>query len=460
MRQLQIVFSSFCLLLSGSGAFAQANSRADALNELELSRKLLIGLEETMGPMNQRLVESLEQVADNLMALNEFDDAHSMLDRALQITRINQGLYTQDQLPFLNKKIENHANQGDWDKARQQMEHLLWLYQTKQLDFNENLISRLLQLSNFHLRAITEDAEAWQAYHFRHVTEIKWMTLGLAERVWGKSDPRMVPVLYSQVTQLHRLLVAIERGGSTGYGLREIRLGSGIVTERKAVRRGLYFTGMTLLNTMQRVYQSADAPNREGLAMSQLYLADWQLLFNRPEEALTGYRLAYRGLIEAEIEPGLINHLFSQPLVLPAPKFFSSVQQALQAREGNRVPDEVAGAPGAVTYLFFKEWSSAFSNVRNPLPAIEMDEESNFALFSFRLAGLDEVSRWISGRYTRGVGVVNEAELLEQTNVPSYPEKNLLERLNMLRFRPKLIEGEPQEVNGLLQYHLAADTFF
>ena len=104
------------------------------------------------------------------------------------------------------------------------------------------------------------------------------------------------------------------------------------------MRRGLYFTGMALLNTIQRVYQSADAPNREGLAMSQLYLAHWQLIFNRPEEALTSYRLAYRGLIEAEIEPGLINDLFSPPLVLPAPEFFPSVQQALQAREDNSVP--------------------------------------------------------------------------------------------------------------------------
>ena len=113
-----------------------------------------------------------------------------------------------------------------------------------------------------------------------------------------------------------------------------------------------------------------------------------------------------------------------------------------------------------MTYLSFKEWSSAFSNVRNPLPAIEMDEESNFVVFSFRLAGLNEVFRWIRGRYTSGVSVVNEAERPEQTNVPSYPEQNLLQRLDVLRFRPKLIEGEPQEVNGLLQYHLAASTFF
>ena len=71
---------------------------------------------------------------------------------------------------------------------------------------------------------------------------------------------------------------------------------------------------------------------------------------------------------------------------------------------------------------------------------------------------LHSFSSW--SPYSEKQQVKPEAELLEQTNVPSYPEKNLLERLNMLRFSPKLIEGEPQEVNGLLQYHLAADTFF
>lgn len=458
MKRLHLIMPSFWLLLWASSVFAQTVSRADIQDELELSRELLLGLEETAGYMNLSLVELIEQIADRLMVLNEFDEAHAMLDRALQITRINQGLYTEDQLPFLFKKIENYANQRNWDKARQQMEHLLWLYQTKRILLAEDLVDELLQFSSFHLRAITEDAEAWQGYHFRKATQLKWMALAVAERIWGETDPRLAPILYSQITQFHLQKVAVEHGGSTGYTLREILPGSRIARERVTVRNSYYFTGLALLNRLQKIYANAESPDLEGLAMSSLYLADWQALYNRPEEALTNYRLAYQRLIEAEVEPGPINDLFSQPMVLPAAEFYPSVNQALQSRESSRVEAESEVGAGSSGYLSFREWTNAFPNVRNPISVPGVGEDSNFALFSFSLAGVNEVSRWFHGRYTSNVSMVNEAELLEQVNSPAYDQESLLERLNLLRFRPKLIDGEAQEATGLLKYQFAADT--
>lgn len=462
MKKLQFIVSSFSVFLWASCVFGQASSLDDARYELELSREFLRELEDTAGNMSQSLVEPIEQLADNLMALAEFDEAHSMLDRALQITRVNQGLYSQNQLPFLYKKIGNYANQGNWVRARQQMEHLLWLYQTKPMRLTGDLVTELLQFANFHLRAIVEDAPEMQAYHFRQATQIKWMALGLAERIWGEADPRMVPVLYSQLIQFHLQKVAVKQGGSTGYALREVLPGSGIVRERLAVRNSYYFTGLALLNRLQKVYANAEPPNLEGLAMSNLYLADWQILNNRPEEALASYRLSYRRMLEAGIEPELISELFKEPLVLPEPEFHPTVSQALKVR-ANRTPGDESGG-GANTppsiYLSFSEWSHSFPNARNPVFSSADDGNSNFALFSFSLTGMNEVSRWIRGRYTSSVSMVNEAELLEQYITPAFAEESLLEKLSLLRFRPKLIDGEAQEASGLLKYHLATDTGF
>lgn len=460
MKKLQFIVPSFSVLLWASCVFGQASSSDDAQYELELSRELLRGLEGSVGNMNQSLVEPIEQIADRLMALAEFDEAHSMLDRALQITRVNQGLYTQAQIPFLYKKIENYANQGNWVKARQQMEHLLWLYQSKPMRLTGDLVEELLRFAGFHLRAIVEDAPGLQSYHFRQATQIKWMALGLAERVWGEADPRMVPVLYSQITQFHLQKVAVEQGGSTAYALREILPGSGIVRERVAVRNSYYFTGLALLNRLQKVYANAESPNLEGLAMSSLYLADWQILYNRPEEALGSYRLSYQRMLEAGIEPDMINELFQQPLVLPEPEFHPTVSQALQVRASRREGNESGGESNAPPYLSFSEWSQSFPNARNPIFPPAEGGNSNFALFSYNLTGSNEVSRWIRGRYISNVSVVNEAELLQQVITPAFAEESLLEKLSLLRFRPKLIDGEVQEASGLLKYHLAADTGF
>lgn len=460
MNKLHLIITSLWLLLLAGGALAQADSRAEVQMELELSRQLLRQLEESSDSMDPRLVEPIEQIADRLMALGEFEQAHTMLDRALQITRISEGLYTQGQLPFLYKKIENFANQGNWARARQQMEYLRWLYRTKPMRLTEDLLARLQQMSNFHLRAVLEDGETVRAYHFRQAVQIKWMTLSLAERIWGESDPRMVPILYSQINQFYLQKVAVDRGGSTGYALRELMPGSRIVRERKVVRDSYYFTGISLLNRMTNIYADEESPNLEGIAMTSLYLADWQALYNRPEQARLSYRLAHQRLLEAEIDPGLINELFSQPLILPAPEFYPSVSQALQSREVSGVDTESQERTDVSPLLSFSEWSNDYPNVRNPIFASTVQEDSNFALFSFSLAGFNEVSRWVRGSYTLSVSEVNEAELLGQNNYPADIEESLLQRINLLRFRPKLIDGEVQPATGVLRYQLAADTLF
>jgi tetratricopeptide (TPR) repeat protein len=116
--------------------YGQSESSLDFLDELALSRAVLDDQQDSFGSLDLRLIEPLEQLADALMQLNQFDEAHTMLDRAMQIVRVEDGLYTEIQRPLLEKKIENFANRGDWDSARENMEHLLWLYINKSLQID------------------------------------------------------------------------------------------------------------------------------------------------------------------------------------------------------------------------------------------------------------------------------------------------------------------------------------
>ena len=62
---------------------------------------LLNDQQDRFGSLDSRLLEPLEQLADMLMQQNQFDEAHVMLDRAMQIARVDDGLYTEIQRPLL-----------------------------------------------------------------------------------------------------------------------------------------------------------------------------------------------------------------------------------------------------------------------------------------------------------------------------------------------------------------------
>jgi hypothetical protein len=436
-------------------AYGQSEPVSGALDELQQSRSLLNRQQDRYGAMDVRLLEPLEQLADQLMQQNQFDEAHTMLDRAMQIARVEGGLYTELQRPLLEKKIENFANRGDWEGARESMEHLLWLYTDKSLLIDQELIDDLLELSRVHMRALAEDNSFYQGYHFRKSLQIKWLALGVAEILWGNNDERLVPIIYEQLRQIHLQTVALWRGGSTSYVLRQVAPGSEILRERSDVNESFYLTGMGLINRLYAIYAESEEPDAQAIAMTNVYLADWHLLYKQPQVAEDTYRHAYQELLAAGVDASLANQLFAQPIVIPDTEFYKTVTAAVAARR-NKVVTITDG--DAEPYLSFSEWSAALPDVRSPIPGHSQDGESadsNFALFSFSLAGVNKVSRWYSHRFSSTVNMIEQAELLAHYLESPPEEMQLLEKLNNLTFRPKLVDGSPQQTTGRLKYNLA-----
>lgn len=439
-------------------AEAQQTDPAALHRELERSRQLVFSLETPTNHHNPRLAEPLLQMAENLMRLGEYGEAHATLDRGMQIVRINEGLYTRGQLPFLRKKIENYANAGDWESARSQLQHLFWLYRTKSRVIDTELIDDLLNLSALHLRGVAEDGLDYQSYHLRRSASANWLALAAGESLWGKTDERLVPVLYSLVKNYHLQAAAVERGGRVAYELRQITPGSDMVRERIDARHFYYFTGLRLLRQLRGIYEEADPPNAEGLAMSNLYLADWQTMFSRNSEALASYKLAYDGLAQAGVDDGLMQAYFSQPTLLPAADFYPRLMTAMEQRNAEQNhPVQVANATAAET-LYFNEWSASFPYVRKPSQlAGRQSLESNFALFSFNLAGVTEITHWINGRREQEFASIQEARIVQPALESEDQQEQLLKRLDYLRFRPRLDAGVPRDATTTLMYQIASD---
>lgn len=461
MRKLSFFFPLLSLLPFNTVVLAQSGSDNQLREELIASEAILYELEESVSQTDLALLEPLEQVADRLMSLYRFDEAHNILDRAMQIARINDGLYTPAQLPFLRKKIENFANWGDWDSTEKLASHLSWLHTNKLKIANAELVTGLIYLSEIHLRGINEDTLERQGYHFRNAAANSRLALAAAEYIWSENDPRLVPVIYNQLKHFYIQSVAVDKGGRYGYALRATTAapGRGRILDQATSQRIFYSNGLVLLDRINDIYRDGESANLEGLAMAQLYRADWQVLFNKRIDALESYRKAYLGLVDAGVSNDLINEFFNRPLVLPASKFYQSIAAGMQARLEVSQMENDDSLQNPLFYVAFDERSALFPNIKRPgnLQSVK-PFESNFALISFNLTGLQESSLQTDVRDLTALGVVEKAEVLQHSQLGVLHQDELQEKLNWLRFRPKLVDGVPQEASGLLRYLVAADS--
>jgi len=198
-------------------------------------REQVAELKESFGSFDQPLLEPLSRLAEAAINLDQFDEAHSIIDRSIQICRLNEGLFTENQLPLLQMTAASSIRRGDWDKANDTLEHLLWLYTNKHRDFDSDLIYELKSIANLHFEAIAGDELEMQVFHFRKAADISLTAIKVRETLWEPKDVRLPELYYDLVKQFYLQSIALENRGRIVYELREVIPGSGWVGPRLTV---------------------------------------------------------------------------------------------------------------------------------------------------------------------------------------------------------------------------------
>lgn len=454
---MKSAISNLCMLLVlGAPIAAVAQGFPAESERLDATLASISQLEYELGNNNPRLTEPLTQLATLYRNMGRFADAHRAIDRATQIVRVNEGLYTRAQLPFVQMKVSNFADSNDWSRAREQLEHLFWLHRTKSRYIDDQLVDDLMRLNELHLRGISEDTSEYQTYHFRRAANANWLALGAGEQLWGSEDPRLIPVLYALIKHYHLQTLAVENGGRTGYELRQIVPGTDWVRERADMRRYFHLTGLRLLDQIRTIHLAAKPIDLEGAAMTNLYTADWHMLFGEQELALSAYQVSHQELLYAGLDRDSLGRYFAQPSLLPEPAFHATLLEASLARNAVALVDTASELPSDSARLFFAEWSPSFPFARSPY-SIDTDfgADANTALFTFNVSGLTDITRWVSRRRERGFAQLLDVDLLRPDPVSLDARDELIGRLEWLVFRPRLTNGMPVEASATLVYRSA-----
>ena len=456
--------ASYCLFLALTLSSFSSAQRLPEPSDLLDGLDTLAELELEFGNQSPQLVPTLTEIAGIYRNDDRHVEAYRMLDRATQVIRVSEGLYTQSQIPLVRMKVENYADWGDWDNAREQLEYLFWLHRTKSGRVDSLLIANLMALNELHLRGISEDNYEFQTFHFRRAARINWLALGAAERLWGPTDLRLVPIIYSLVKHYHLQAVAVKQGGKTGYELRQIVPGADLVREREDMHHYFYMTGLRLLDQLRSIQLAKSPIDLEAAAMAALYTADWHLLFGEEDLALVAYRRTYEELSYAGRPTDELEQFFSMPSVLPVHDFYGSlatasiVEQVTRSSQSAFEPKQRDRSPGEADHaqLFFAEWGPSFPYASSPDAVQNFSEATGATLFSFDVSGVMEVTRFISRKQVRTVAQLLNIDVVKPTPVSLEVREKMIARLEHLQLRPRLDAGYPVEASATLIYLSAA----
>ena len=155
------------LLSCGQTLFAQQDDQllADTAESsaleisLELDRRLqdIQRLESEMGLYDPSLIEKYDELARFYQDHGDYQQAVEMYRQALQLSRINTGLNSEQQLPYIDRLISSGLTLNDWQQV-DDMAHLRYYLKNRLFDpADPRFADAVVELGSWKLRVMREN---------------------------------------------------------------------------------------------------------------------------------------------------------------------------------------------------------------------------------------------------------------------------------------------------------------
>ena len=140
---------------SASGIFNDNSiSLADSLF---LYREEINSIQQSADPYNHALLEQYSGLGDTYQTLGLHEEAITNYESAIQISKIQNGLYNLDQLPLVEKIIQSYVAIGDTENASLKHEYIHYLHLVNYSAADPDMISATLALADWYIASFFKD---------------------------------------------------------------------------------------------------------------------------------------------------------------------------------------------------------------------------------------------------------------------------------------------------------------
>lgn len=272
--------------------------------------KIIADIESSSTRYDMRLARPLTVLGDAKLGIGDSPAALAAYERALHITRVNRGLFDADQVDIVYREAVVHASMGDRDTADLRHEYAFEILLRTYGPMNPELFSGLFTIAKWHqnnnniftARDFFQHAAYLAKKHFIPGDERTIKALqGFAESFRRERFPN-VPSYFPPERNQHQ---------SSRYRSSHSRRGYATINNFAPGERAL----IDIVNFKQANPEATESE----IANAFLELADWYLMFGKPNRAFPLYSRVWELL---ESDPNSLATVFNSPtpLYLPMPK--------------------------------------------------------------------------------------------------------------------------------------------
>jgi tetratricopeptide (TPR) repeat protein len=293
---------------------------------IEFYEELVRQLESSGGVYQMQLSEILLSLGDTYQTLGQYEEAIEIYKRSLHISRVNDGLYSLNQIVMLEKMIESNNKLKDWDALNKNYHNLYWISKRHYGENSPELLTLIDRLGRWHLQAYELAPGKESFFHLINAELLYNKSAEIIEQQNGARDLRLINALYGIALtnfQIAAQVSSIENFDDIRSGFRDSNQTRRMLQEQRA-RQDLitqsYIKGRNAMNQIIDIHASNPILPLDTQAMAMTHLGDWYLLFNKRNSAAETYDQAYELMRNDGMEQAKIDRLFGQPRSLPAIK--------------------------------------------------------------------------------------------------------------------------------------------
>ncbi len=272
----------------------------------------LTAIESVQGAYSYALSEQLYSLGLAFQIQNQHKEAFAAFKRGIHLTRINNGLHSLEQIPFIQAEINSSLMTGDFENADLRQAYLLKV-QLHSLPSGEQFTDAMMQQADWQQKAWELGVGGNEAsfFHLTSMAHLYRMAIQDIMQSDGPKSPRALAPLYG-LMKTQYLISSAENSGYSGSA----RLGTEL-TPVDSYQVQAFKMGKSIIESIYNLEMVVHGEDSVQVAKTFVMLGDWMLWNNKRNAAHEAYVNAIEELSErddAEIE---IAHIFGNPTPMP-----------------------------------------------------------------------------------------------------------------------------------------------
>jgi len=319
-------------LLALEGASAAGERSVIDRGEEQAYRKAISAMESSRGAYAPELSEQLLSLGLTLQSQGRHEEAVDLFKRGVHLARINNGLYSAEQIPLLQGQINSHIALGKYFEADDRQQYM-YRVQVRSMTSGDARTMALMQQANWQFNAYMLDLGPLASSRLMNMWDLYRLALNDIITREGDTSAELLPPLHGMLRAQYLI---------SGFNPEDHSHSSpddlGARQEQNrfnAYRAQSFQKGTAVITAIHDIEQKNEGEHSIAAAGALVMLGDWQLWHDEKEDAWQTYQLAMVELAERDDAQIQVDRLLGTPVALPDVDGVRPLPPAVDTEQGN-----------------------------------------------------------------------------------------------------------------------------